>query len=385
LRDQISALQERLREVLSGGDLKKRLNLRGTDDIGELTDLANRLLDQFDSIVDRIGKAATQTGESATAIEGVLDRAEETVRESGASFLGLQNELEARAAEAARLIDILETFAAASRKVDEAAERQRGYVTETSSAMTEMASSIESVESMTNTAGKLTTELSDRGSTGGKAVEDTAMAIDEIRLSSESVLEVLGSLNKIAASTNLLAMNASIEAAHAGELGMGFAVVADEVRSLAADAAAENKRIREHIGAMRLRVAKGVEAAGSSGQALRELVGGLREAAEVSGDVEAAMREQAAGTRAAADSLERIVAASNDIRERTGEQDERSREMGKALAETVERLKALVSESRRQAQSVAALRESFAAVRGQVDRNTAAARGLDDEIRRFRS
>jgi hypothetical protein len=51
----------------------------------------------------------------------------------------------------------------------------------------------------------------------------------------------------------------------------------------------------------------------------------------------------------------------------------------------VERLRTLVSESRRQGENLEALRESFAAVRGQVDRNTAAARGLDEEIRRFRS
>jgi methyl-accepting chemotaxis protein len=383
-RGQIGALQDRLREVISGGgDLKKRLNLRSTDDIGELTELVNRLLDQFESVVSRIGAAAAQTGESAEAIEGELDRADATVAASEESFRTFQEDLERQAAEAERLLGVLESFAAASRGVTEAAERQREYVTESSSAMAEMAASIESVEGMTGTAGRLTAELSDRGDAGGASVEETSRAIDEIRVASEGVLGVVGALNKISASTNLLAMNASIEAAHAGDLGRGFAVVADEVRALAGDAAAQNRRIRELIAEMRDRVAKGVDAAGASGGVMKELVGGLKNAAAVSTEVAAAMREQAAGTRSAADSLEKIVSAAADIRKRTEEQEERSRAMDAALRKTVERIAALVSESRRQAASVAALRESFGAVRQQVDRNTAAARDLSEEISRF--
>lgn len=385
LKDQIGALQKRLAEVIEGGGVRKRLNLRSTDDIGELTDLANRLLDLFESIVDRIGTAAAQSGARAQAITAELDRAEKTVHESGESFLEFQGELERRADEAGKLIGILSTLSEAGRKVEEASERQRGYVAETSSAMEEMAASIQSVDSMTASAGELTASLSERGTRGGKSVTETSAAIDAIREASERVLESVGALSKIAASTNLLAMNASIEAAHAGESGKGFAVVADEVRQLASNAAAENKRIKEHIQTMRARVEKGVETAGASGQALDELVRGLAEAAAVSTDIASAMREQAAGTRDAADSLGRIVGASDAIRERTAEQGKRTAEIGEALARTVESLKTLVDESRRQAESVAALRESFAAVRGEVDRNTEASRGLDREISRFRA
>jgi methyl-accepting chemotaxis protein len=355
------------------------------DDIGELTELVNRLLAQFDSIVERISAAAAETGESAAAIAAVLVDSEKTVEGSSASFAALQHDLEAQAKEAESLKAVLVSFSTATRGVGEAAESQRRYVTDSSSAMEEMASSIESVERMTDSAGGLTVRLADRGVDGGKAVDDTAAAIAEIRVASESVLEVLGSLNRIAASTNLLAMNASIEAAHAGDRGAGFAVVAEEVRNLAAEAAAQNRRIRDLVGAMRERVARGVSAAEASGTVLKDLVGGLKQAAAISTEISAAMKEQAAGTRSAADSLQMIVKASADIGGRVTEQDERSEEMAQALGETIERLSALVAESRRQAESVTALRESFAAVRAQVERNTSAADGLEAEIRRFRA
>ena len=111
----------------------------------------------------------------------------------------------------------------------------------------------------------------------------------------------------------------------------------------------------------------------------------LDEAAKVSLEIAAAMKEQTEGTRSAADALQRIVAATEDIGERTKDQERRTADMGEALVDTVRRLADLVAESRRQAASVAALRESFSAVRSQVDRTTAAARDLDQEISRFRA
>jgi methyl-accepting chemotaxis protein len=142
-RSEILALQNRVREVVAGGgDLRTRLSLRSMDDFGELTELINRLLDQFSAVVGSIGGQAARTKEGAAAIARVLGEAESLSQRSAKAFLGLKSGIEAEAAESRKLRDELESFRRAVAKVDEAARAQDDYVSVTSAAMEEMSSSI---------------------------------------------------------------------------------------------------------------------------------------------------------------------------------------------------------------------------------------------------
>jgi methyl-accepting chemotaxis protein len=246
-----------------------------------------------------------------------------------------------------------------------------------------MASSIRSVEGMTKRAGDLVLGLAARGRSGGEDSSATRAAIAEIEAAASKVLAVLAALGKIAGDTNLLAMNAAIEAAHAGERGAGFAVVANEVRTLAANAGVQTKSIKGLVNAMSERVVKGVARAEASGKSLAELVRGLEEAAAISREIAAAMGEQADGTRSAADSLVRIVEASRSIEDRMADQEAQAARMSTSLEAALGRLDALVESSRGQAEGRARLRDSFTSVRAEVDRNLEAVDALTAAIGRF--
>ena len=385
-RADIAALQRRIREVVAGGgDLRARLSLRSMDDFGELAELVNRLLDQFRSLVGGMGGSAARTKEGADAIARVLAEAEAISARSVDAFLALKDGIEAEAAQSRRLREELGAFRRAVAKVDEAARAQDGYVANSSAAMEEMASNIRSVEGMTGRSGDLAAALASQGRAGGEAARDTSAAIREIDEASRRILEVTSALGKISSDTNLLAMNAAIEAAHAGDRGAGFAVVANEVRSLASNAAAQTKAIKGHISAMAEKVGRGVRQAEEGGSLLAELGRGLEEAAGISREIAAAMREQAAGTRSTADSLVQVVDSSRAIRERMAEQGAETETMARALEEALGRLDALAESSRGQAESVRELQTAFAAVRSEVERNLEASRQLEAEVGRFRA
>jgi methyl-accepting chemotaxis protein len=380
----LKALQERVKDVVAGGgDLRSRLSLRNMDDLGELAEMINRLFDQFQSIVGRIGAAAGQTREGAVALESVLGRAEAVAAEVGIAVSALRNDLELQSHDAARLREALGAFREAAAAVDAEAATQGRFVSETSAAMEEMAASIEGVRKQSKQAGDLTTELSHQGEGGGQAVRETSQAISDIHRASQEVLQVLGSIRKIAADTNLLAMNAAIEAAHAGEKGAGFAVVADEVRKLATTASGQTSTIKDLIQAMARQVDSGVERARVSGAVLAELVKGLEDSAQVSRGVADAMDEQAGATRSVTESLLQVVNTSQAIREKMTTQGQTTEQMAGSLTETLDRLTALVETSKRQAEAVAGLEASFAEVRREVDRNAAAAETLQAEVGRF--
>jgi methyl-accepting chemotaxis protein len=384
-RGEIAALQRRLSEVVAGGgDLRARLSLRSMDDFGELAELINRILDEFTRVVSGIDAQAARTRAGADAIARALADAEAVSSRSAEAFLSLESGLEAEATESRRLRQALDTFRGAVAKVGEAAETHDRFVADTSSAMEEMASSIQSVEGMTRRAGELADSLAGQGKAGGASARETGTAIREIDEASRQILAVTGALGKISSDTNLLAMNAAIEAAHAGDRGAGFAVVADEVRNLAGHAAEQTKSIKGHIAAMAEKVGRGVKQAESSGVLLAKLGTGLEESAAISREIAAAMGEQAGGTRSVADSLGQVMEASRAIRERMSDQGAETERMSGAFQESLRRLEALADASKRQAEGVRELQSAFASVRAEVERNLEAARELEARTGRFR-
>jgi methyl-accepting chemotaxis protein len=121
--------------------------------------------------------------------------------------------------------------------------------------------------------------------------------MDQIAQSSQRIGEIVGMMDEIAFQTNLLALNAAVEAARAGDAGRGFAVVASEVRQLAQRSGVASKEIKGLIGASDTHVRRGVELVDKAGQALGDIVGGVKRVAMIVSEIAAASREQSAGVQ----------------------------------------------------------------------------------------
>ena len=174
-------------------------------------------------------------------------------------------------------------------------QEQASSLEETASSMEEMTATVKQNADNATQANRLANHARERAEQGGKVVMEAVSAMRDIDASSRRMTDIVSLIDEIAFQTNLLALNAAVDAARAGEQGRGFAVVATEVRSLAQRSASAAKEIKVLIGESNDLVGIGSDMVNRSGQALAEIVDGVKKVTDIVAEIAAASQEQSAG------------------------------------------------------------------------------------------
>ena len=341
IKNRIQRITGKMRDILEGeGDLTQRIHLIQFDEIGNLANAINMFIGSLNELLGRVLSVSNRVAESSNTMRGSLQQAASAVEQMVAATEQTRKNIKVQHDLAEEAQDHFTSLFDAISSITKNVESQATFVEETSSSIEEMAANIRSVSEATEKANARAEGLEQVAREGGKSVDDTIASIREIEQASGKVTQIVGMLQDLTEQTNLLAMNAAIEAAHAGQLGKGFAVVASEVKTLAEDGTEQARRIIGYIDSMTETIKEGVELTDRASVSLSRIADDTQGSARIIQEISAAMREQTSGANQIVSAVESVVGATHTIRQNAIDQDE----LGKELQGFMTRLVAVSQE-----------------------------------------
>ncbi|QZI69910.1 methyl-accepting chemotaxis protein [Pseudomonas protegens] len=311
-------------DKVAAGDMTVTFNARSRDELGELGSVFNGTVRKIHDLIERVGHTVSEVERQAVQVESVSAQSNQAVA-------GQRSQIE-------QVATAMNQMSATSQEV---ARSAAAAVSSAHSVNDETISGRGLVESQQDSIARLASEI-----------DQSVRVINQLASDSQSISRVLEVIKSIAEQTNLLALNAAIEAARAGEQGRGFAVVADEVRTLAKRTQQSTEEIEEMIGKLHGGVGAAVKAMGSSHamangtvdqsekvqQALENILDAVGMIVDQNQQIAAAVEQQTA----VAHDIDQNIVEINRAGERTAEGAYQTEDASRQLSAQVVQLKQLI-------------------------------------------
>jgi methyl-accepting chemotaxis protein len=324
----IVKVAETLKDISEGeGDLTRTIAEHGNDEIADLARYFNMTLEKIKHLIVTIkGQTVTLSGIGGDLAANMTETAA-AVNQIASNIQSIKGRVINQSASVTQTNATMGQITANIDKLNDHVEEQTSSMARSSSAIEEMIANIRSVTGTLAKNGDSVNDLAYASDAGRESLQNVAADIQEIANQSVELMKINAVMKNIASQTNLLSINAAIEAAHAGESGRGFAVVADEIRKLAEDSGVQSKTVNSVLKKTKESIDKIIESINNVLAKFEAIDEGVQTVAQQAENIRTAMDEQDQGSKQIMDTFVQLNDITRQVKDGSTEMFEGSKEV----------------------------------------------------------
>ena len=384
LRRRLAMTVGQIIKLRTEGDLRGRVYIGNFDDFGSLMSEINLLMDSLQSSLSNLKTEILSVDSGAEELLNVTQNSSAGITEIVYSFDSMSSETANQDKLLSSVNSGVAKLSSDAAKVSDFTKSQSKSEQENALSIKEMVTNFNSITKLISRAQSLASELTEESLSGSEEVKKTRDVIDGISEMSKKMIEVIKVIQSVASQTNLLAMNAAIEAAHAGTAGQGFSVVADEIRKLSESTQRSAKDISNLINEIAKSMESGAANMELTSTAFAKIQKDIGEQSKVVSEISQTVSEQSNDANSILSNTNIIVKQIEDVDGLARDQASYTETIRQNVNDIVT-LAAQVNESVMQSKSVVKdFSESFSTVREKAEANKKSVLNITKELDKFK-